>query len=88
MINETLINTNKRLFGDDYDIKTEKDNNEFKYYPLATNKMKEYLSYIYEWNGLSSSAKIPSTYKEYENKARNWLNVVDQNNIQIHYLLI
>ena len=55
-------------------MKTDEDNNEFKYYPLETNKMKEYLSYIYEWNGLTSSAKMPSTYKEYENKARNWLN--------------
>ena len=36
--------------------------------------MKEYMSYIYEWNGLTLSAKIPSTYKDYERKARNWLN--------------
>ena len=36
--------------------------------------MKEYLSFIYSWNGLTSNAKLPSTHKEYQNKARNWLN--------------
>ena len=67
MINEETSNVYKRIFGDD-----KKYNFKFDY---NQDKLKqEYLSYIYEWNGLSSSAKSPSSKKEYQNKARNWLN--------------
>ena len=79
VINEATRNVNKRLFDDDF--QTNKDNNnddknnmEFKYDVINTDKMKEYISYIYEWDGLTSTAKIPPTYKDYESKARNWLN--------------
>ena len=68
LINETTRNVNKRLFNDN------SMNIDFKYGVIDTTRMKEYLSFIYEWNGLTSSAKIPSTYKDYETKARNWLN--------------
>lgn len=67
IINQETVNIDKRMFGDndrEYHFK-------FNY---NDNKMKEYLSYIYSWNGLTSKAKLPSTKQEYENKSRNWLN--------------
>ena len=43
-------------------------------YKLNANKTKEYLQFIYEWSGLRYLENIPKSYKEYKNKARNWLN--------------
>ena len=71
LINATVHDVNNRLFGD-----SDKDDHQltFKYGPISTDEMKEYISYIHKWKGLTSTAKIPTTYKEYETKARNWLN--------------
>ena len=67
MINEETTNVHQQIFGDkDFEHTFKFDYNE--------SKMKEYLSFIYSWNGLTSSAKLPSTKKQYQNKARNWLN--------------
>ena len=70
LINQTVNNVNKRLFGDSNNVSLLT----FKYNSINKEEMKEYISYIHEWNGLTSTAKIPTTYKDYENKARNWLN--------------
>eukprot|EP01084_Bolivina_argentea_P015382 28780_1 len=68
-INEETENVNKQIFGKHY------KNNNIKFrYTINDIKMKKFLDYIYQWNGLSSSAKIPKTIKEYQDKARNWLN--------------
>ena len=72
MINSTLQYVNSRLslnndHKTDYNVK-------YIYGPFDSEKMKEYISFIYEWNGLTSSSKIPTTYKNYQSKARNWLN--------------
>lgn len=70
IINEETINVSKQIFG-----KNEiSENMRFRFMINNDNKMKEYLSYIYKWKGLTSSAKLPNTKKEYQNKARNWLN--------------
>ena len=47
--------------------------NKFRY-EISKKKMQSFLSYLYEWEGLKFCAKIPSTYKDYEMKSRNWLN--------------
>ena len=79
-INETFCDVNKRLFGHNLisdnhnNDKIKSHNIEFKYPAISEDKMTEYLLYIHAWNGLSSSAKVPATYRNYENKARNWLN--------------
>ena len=67
LINDCVKNVNQRLFGDD-------DNTlKFEYENISTEKMEKYVSYIHKWNGVSS-ANTPTTYKQYETKARNWLN--------------
>ena len=67
LINECIKDVNKRLFGND-------DNEfKFKYNQIHKEKMKEYTSYIHKWNGIATTNN-PTTYKEYETKARNWLN--------------
>ena len=67
LINECIKDVNKRLFGNE-------DNKfKFKYNQINSEKMKEYTLYIHKWNGISARNN-PTTYREYETKARNWLN--------------
>ena len=74
VINSSLQCINIRLFGD-HRNKTDCNHiNQYIYGPIRDNIMKQYISYIYKWNGLTSASKIPTTYREYQSKARNWLN--------------
>eukprot|EP01083_Nonionella_stella_P120309 360401_1 len=41
---------------------------------INDTKMKAYLSYIYQWKGLTSTAQTPITQSNYRKKSRNWLN--------------
>ena len=67
VINASLQNVNQQLFGN-------YTNDQYICGPIPSEKMKEYISYIYEWKGLTSASKIPTTYREYQAKSRNWLN--------------
>lgn len=49
------------------------DDEKFKY-SLNEKEMKSCLSFIHSWNGLTSQSKIPSNFKNYRDKSRNWLN--------------
>ena len=67
-INEELREANQTIFGHN----CSDDPNEFRY-EISKKKIKSFLSYLYRWKGFTNSAKIPSTYRDYEIKARNWL---------------
>ena len=71
LINEETHNINQRLFG--FDTKHKIRNLQFRY-NISADKIKEYISYIYDWNGIKFISQQPVAFKEYEKKARNWLN--------------
>lgn len=71
VINRSLQSINKRLFQQN---KTDYTNFDYVHGKINAHKMKQYISYIYEWNGLTQASKIPTTYRKYQSKARNWLN--------------
>ena len=73
LINDQTEHVNNQLMIFQDIKQEEKMKYEFKY-EINDDEMKKFLSYIHEWNGLTSSAKIPQSQKQYENKARNWLN--------------
>ena len=68
-------------YEDGYIINIENENqtteiskcNNFSY-NINEREMRAFLSYIHDWKGLSSSASNPTTMKQYQFKARNWLN--------------
>ena len=62
------MNINKCLFG--HNIKSIKPFN----VTIDRKNMKIVLEYIHNWSGLTSSSKIPNTFKQYQDKSRNWLN--------------
>ena len=68
----------KELLGTDKDIDNEMKNvqTEDFVYTMSDAQIKKYLSYIHEWKGLTQSSVLPDNviYKDYQNKARNWLN--------------
>ena len=57
-----------------FDHQKQSENINLFSYSLDSNKMRMFLSYIYEWNGLTKSSAKCKTEKEYLKKARNWLN--------------
>ena len=73
LINEQTEHVDNQLIIFQDMKKEKKIKYEFKY-EITDDEMKKFLSYIHEWNGLTSSAKIPQSQTHYENKARNWLN--------------
>ena len=75
IINHTENTINQQLFGYQIQSQSIKNNDEHKFeFLLKESEINKYLSYITKWNGLSKSSKTPTTYKDYQNKARNWLN--------------
>ena len=69
-INSATRSSNTEIFGNLYN---ETQHRPFTYL-VDTDKMRAFLSYIYEWKGLTQSSQLPPTKKEYQKKARNWLN--------------
>eukprot|EP01083_Nonionella_stella_P120308 360400_1 len=68
LINRETAHVTAQIFGNN-------DDNDIQFAcPINDTKMKAYLSYIYEWKGLTNSAQLPMIQTDYRKKARNWLN--------------